>query len=59
MEEKKHYVCSACGGCSDVLGNCAKESCEKMGQPMEECGCGNPNGHEGSKGCDDCCACGK
>lgn len=34
-----HYVCSACGGVSDVPKVCETEGCAKQGQDLTACDC--------------------
>jgi len=64
MKEDEHYICSACGGISDVPGNCQTKGCSKYQQALDECECGNPAIHTdsgengggccGKQGCTDC-----
>lgn len=45
MENKKHYVCSECGGVDSKSGVCKTKNCDCQGESLEECGC-DDNSHK-------------
>lgn len=44
MENKKHYVCSECGGVGSKPGVCQTKNCDHKGEKLEECSC-DDNSH--------------
>ncbi len=57
MDEKKHYVCKSCGGVTVEPKTCSTGGCDKKGEPLDLCECGDKSSHEAGCPGGDCSSC--